>query len=381
MDDMKFIYMKKGAWILLVLMSAMLVFTGCSKKGDTQDNAVSEEGAGNASQSNAASGTQTGNTKLLQLGNYKGVEVPAMDLEVTEEELQEEIDKVLLDNAYFQEIEGKTVIEKGDFVNIDFRGLIDGEAFQGGTSQEGGYDLEIGSGSFIDGFEDQLIGKELGGFYELDLQFPETYHNPEVAGKPVVFEVTVNKIQEQIIPELTEEFAKEKMGYESVEDCKNSLQEELEAMKLEDAQMQKEYDVLEAIINDSEFETDEDEIEARTQEMMDTYEYYAAANNVDLATFLMLAMNGMSVEAFEAECRRTSEFSIKSELVIHAVEEAEGFTLSDEEYTKEAKAMLNEYGYKSLEEFEAAYTKEEIRESILRNQVVDFLVEQAVEKA
>ncbi len=259
--------------------------------------------------------------------------------------------------------------------------LIIADCSMGKLSREGGHDLEIGSGSFIPGFEDQLIGKELGGSYELNLQFPETYGNSELAGKPVIFEVTVNKIQEQIIPELTEEFAKEQMGYESVEDCKNSLKEELEAMKLEDAQMQKEYDVLEAIINGSEFETDEEEIEARTQEMMDTYEYYAAANNMGLADFLMFAMNGMSVEAFEAECRRTSEFSIKSELVIHAVEEAEGFTLSDEEYKQKAEAMLDEYGYKSLEEFEAAYTREEIRESILRNQVVDFLVEQAVEKA
>ncbi len=132
MEHMKFIYKKKRAGILLFLMSMMLVFTGCSKKGETQDNAASEEDAANASQSNAASGAQTGNTKLLQLGNYKGVEVPAMDLEVTEEELQKEIEKMLLDNAYLQEIEGKTVVEEGDFVNIDYRGLLNGEAFQGG---------------------------------------------------------------------------------------------------------------------------------------------------------------------------------------------------------------------------------------------------------
>lgn len=380
---MKFVYMRKRAWILIGLMSVMLVFAGCSKKGDTQDNAA--QGSEGGSQSNAGmesgSGTQTGTTKLIKLGEYKGVEVPAMDLEVTEEELQNEIDKVLLDYAYFQDIEGKTVVEEGDYVNIDFRGLLDGEAFQGGTSAEGGYDLEIGSGAFIPGFEDQLIGKELGGFYELDLQFPETYGNAELAGKPVIFEVTINKIEEHIIPELTEEFAKEGMGYKSVEDCKNSLREELEAMKLEDAKMQKEYDVLEAVINNSEFETAQDEIEAQAQEMIATYEYYASASGVDLATFLLFAMGGMSVEDFQEQCRRTSEFSIKSALVISAVEEAEGFTLSDEEYTQKAEAMLDEYGYKSLEEFETAYTREAIQENIMRNQVVDFLMEQAVETA
>lgn len=373
---MKFIYMGKRAWILTALVSAVLAFTGCSKKGGTQDNAA--QGTENASQSSAA---QTGSTKLLKLGEYKGVEVPAMDLEVTEEELQKEIDKVLLDYAYFQEIEGKTVIEKGDFVNIDFRGLMDGEAFQGGTSAEGGYDLEIGSGTFIPGFEDQLIGKELGGFYKLDLQFPETYGNAELAGKPVVFEVTVNKIEEQVIPELTEEFAREKMEYESVEDCVNSLREELGAMKLEEAQTQREYDVLEAVINNSEFAMAEDEIEAQAQSMMETYEYYASASGMDLEAFLMYAMGGMSVADFEAECRRTSEFGIKSGLVIEAVREAEGITLSDEEYTQKAEDMLEGYGYKSLEELEAAYTKETIQENILRNQVVDFLVGQAVEKS
>lgn len=382
--------MKKGICsknfvsVAAILLGTALLFTGCGKKtepeaagtGDGSGSAAAETG------SPSQTGSQAEATKLLKLGEYKGVEVPPMDLEVTEEDLQKEIDSVILSHAYYQEIEGKTVIEKGDVVNIDFRGLLDGEAFEGGTSGEGGYDLEIGSGSFIDGFEDQLIGKELGGFYSLDLKFPDPYlSNPSLAGKPVVFEVTVNKIQERIIPELTDEFARAELGYDTVEAFQTATREELEAIKRDEAQTQREYDVLKAAIDNSEFEVSEAEIEAQKDNMMATYEYYASANGMDLATFVLYFMGGMSVEDFEAECLRTAEFNVKSTLVIKAVMDAEGFSLTDEEYKKQAEEIMGGYGYDSLEAFEADYTKEGIMENILHNQVVDFLVEECMEKA
>ena len=139
--------------VAAMLLGVALIFTGCGKKTEP-------EGAGTNGGQEIGSPSQAGTgqgeaTKLLKLGQYKGVEVPPMDLEVTEEELQKEIDSVIQSHAYYQEIEGKTVIEEGDVVNIDFKGLLDGEAFEGGSSGEGGYDLEIGSGGFIAGFEEQ----------------------------------------------------------------------------------------------------------------------------------------------------------------------------------------------------------------------------------
>ena len=366
--------------VAAMLLGVALIFTGCGKKTEPEGTGTNGgQEIGSPSQAGTGQGEAT---KLLKLGQYKGVEVPPMDLEVTEEELQKEIDSVIQSHAYYQEIEGKTVIEEGDVVNIDFKGLLDGEAFEGGSSGEGGYDLEIGSGGFIAGFEEQLVGKELGGFYSLDLEFPDPYlNNPSLAGKPVVFEVTVNKIQERIVPELTDEFASAKLGYDTVEAFQTGTREELEAIKRDEAQSQREYDVLKAVIDNSEYEVSEAEIQAKKDTMIATYEYYASANGMDQATFVMFFMGGMSVEDFEAECLVTSEFNIKSTLAIKAIIEAEGFALTDEEYKSQAEEIMTGYGYDSLEAFEADYTKEEIVENILHNQVVDFLVKECVEKA
>lgn len=360
---------RKGIAAVLVL-SMMLAFAGCSKK-ETNEAAASTEGKGTV--------VETGTTELLKLGNYKGVEVEASDVEVTEDEVQDQVEYDLESNAYLQEIEGKTVIEEGDIVNIDYRGLIDGEEFEGGTSGEGGYDLEIGSGLFIEGFEDQLIGKELGGSYDLDLQFPEDYGKEELNGKPVIFEVTVNKIQERLVPELTDEFVQEKMGYDSVDAYREGVRQELESAKLDEAQSLKEYNVLSAVIGNSEFELAADEVEALKSSMVETYESYASVYGMDMDTFLAIFMGGTTMEDFEAECERTAEFRIKSNLIIDAVAEEEGITVSDEEYTQEAEKIMGDYGFDTLEDFEGQYTKEAIMENVRYNKTLNFLVGQAVE--
>ena len=185
---------KRWQWTAAFILSMALAVGGCGKKEEpVQDKTQTgvEENGGTETGEEAGAGTE-GATKLLALGDYKSIQVQAMDTEPTEEEEQREMDTLLEGYAELVEVEGKTVIEEGDVVNLDFRGLIDGEPFEGGTSGEGGYDLTIGSGKFIKGFEEQLVGKELGKSYDLDLAFPENYGNPELNGKPVVFQVTIN---------------------------------------------------------------------------------------------------------------------------------------------------------------------------------------------
>lgn len=368
---------KKWKWMAVLTMILVLALGGCKDK---------EEPAGEDSQTEAGeTGTENGETadageatKLLELGDYKAIQVPAMETEPTEEEVQQELDAILDEYSNLVEVEGKTVIEEGDVVNIDFRGLVDGEAFQGGTSGEGGFDLTIGSGQFIDGFEDQLIGKELGNSYDLNLVFPENY-NPELAGKPVVFEVTVNKIQEKILPELTDAFVQENLEYDSVEALKSGIQEEIRSQKEAVAQDKKYYDVITAVIEASSFAVSQAEIEEETNMIISSNESAAAAYGIDLETYLLYFMNGISVEEFEEQCRTTAEVRIKAALVVDAVSQAEAIGLSDAEYTQEAEALMGQYGFTSLEEFETAYTRDAILENLVYDKTVDFLVEQAEE--
>ena len=366
--------MKKG-WIMGALVLGMaLTATACGKKENS-----TEESTQTVEENRNSETTDENRTQLIQLGEYKGIQVPVMEIEPTEEELGQEIENMLESHGYLVEVEGKTVIEEGDVVNIDYRGLIDGEEFEGGTSREGGFDLTIGSGEFIAGFEEQLIGKELGGFYQLDLAFTENYRNKEVAGKPVIFEVTVNKIQERIIPELTDTFVQENLGLSSVDAYRESVEESLRLQKQENAQAKKEYDVLTGIVELSEFTVSEEEVQTEKEQIVAANEYSAAAYGMDMETYLYYFMNGISMEEFEKQCESTAEMRIKSALVIEAVAEAEQITVSDEGYVEKAEMMMGDYGFTSLEEFEKTYTREAIMENIVYNETVDFLVEQAVE--
>ncbi|MCI8417137.1 MAG: trigger factor [Lachnospiraceae bacterium] len=367
---------KRWQWTAAFILSMALAVGGCGKKEEpVQDKTQTgvEENSGTETGEEAGAGTE-GATKLLALGDYKSIQVQAMDTEPTEEEEQREMDTLLEGYAELVEVEGKTVIEEGDVVNLDFRGLIDGEPFEGGTSGEGGYDLTIGSGKFIKGFEEQLVGKELGKSYDLDLAFPENYGNPELNGKPVVFQVTINKIQEKIVPELTDTFVQENLEYDSVEALKTGIREELRTQKEAVALDKKYSDVLTALVEASSFEVSQAEIEAEKSRIISSNETMAAAYGIDLETYLLYFMNGISVEEFERQCETTADIRIKASLVVEAVAEAEAITMSDQEYTQEAEAMMGQYGFTSLEEFEAAYTKEVILDNLIYDKTMDFLI-------
>ena len=250
-------------------------------------------------------------------------------------------------------------------------GKLDGEVFEGGTSPEGGYDLLIGSGSFIDGFEDGLIGKEVGTSFELPLTFPETYTpNPDLAGQDVVFEVTVNAIEEETTPEWNDEFVQANTEYDSVdaymEGTRTSLQEQKDS--------QKEYYVMQAIVDDSEFACADSDIQSLVDTKTQQYESYASMYGMELADFLS------AVGVSEDSLKEDAQFQVQCALVIDAIAKAENMTISDEEYQTGLEDLAKQYSADSAEAFEEQYGKDEVVNSLLYDKVLDYVAEQAVIK-
>ena len=362
----------KKKWILTLVLAGVLALTAAcgNKKDEKQDSAKNE----------ASAESEEHKSKVVKLGNYKGVKAEAVSTEVTEDEIQAEIDALLAFYPATKPVEGKTVIEEGDTVNIDFVGRMDGETFEGGSSQDQGYDLTIGSGSFIAGIEEGLVGKEIGNTYELNLTFPDPYKpNPDFSGKDVVFEVTVYSIVEYMDAEWTDEFVQKYTSYDSIDAYKEGTRAELENEKIQNKPSEWQYQVFQAIAEDSEFEFDETELEGLKTNIVQEYQMYASFSGMELADFLQYYMNGISEDEFEQRAMEQAENQLKIQLVIDAVSAAEGISLTEEEYQEGLKGLAEEYGAESPEAFEEQYGREAIEDGLLYDKTVDFVVGQAVE--
>lgn len=360
----------KRRWIAVLALSAALALTAAC--GNSSD-AVEEESA------DTGIAAEYPDSSITKLGKYKGVEIAAVSTEVTDEEVQAQIDNLLASYPDSVPIEGKTVVEDGDIVNIDFVGKLDGEPFDGGSSNGEGYDLEIGSGSFIDGFEDGLIGKEVGTTFELPLTFPDPYTpNPDLAGQDVVFEVTVNAIVEHVTPEWNDEFAKEHTGFDTAAAYEEDLRTSLQQQKEQQADSQREYEAMQAVIADSEFDCSEEELQSLRDSRTQEYETYASYYGMELDDFLLGAMQ-MSREDFDSEVETWAEFQLKCTLAVDAIAKAENITVTEDEYQTGLQSLADEYGAESAESFEEQYGRSTIENSLIYDKVVDLVTEQAVE--
>lgn len=290
---------------------------------------------------------------------------------VTEAELEAYIQEVLERNGKLEERD--RAVQNGDTANIDFTGYLDGEPFEGGSDT--GYNLEIGSGGFIDGFEEGLIGAKKGETRSLELTFPEEYkRNPDMAGKAVVFEVKVNSVSEYVLPELTDDFVKEltEGEYTTVQEFK----EYAEALLAEEKQY---LAVIDYLVENSEFSgLNEEYIRASLDSMKSYYEMYAAMYGVDLELFMQL-MGVPDSEAFwsdmETEMRRLE----KERIVLYCVAKAEGITLTEEEFTTYAAEIAENYQL-TLEEFLEQNERKYVEQSILMERALEFLLDNVTEK-
>ncbi len=306
-------------------------------------------------------------TKCVTLGEYKGLTTEVK--EVTEADIDAMIEEALEAAGTTEEItEG--IVKEGDTVNIDYVGKKDGIAFEGGTAS--GYDLGIGSGQFIPGFEDGLIGVGVGDIVDLDLTFPETYHSEELAGQAVVFTVTVNYIHGDIVKPSVEDYAANN-DFESVEAFRTEVENELKAENETDA---KESIWLAAVANATVNEYPESEMNKAFANMKEYYSQFAAAYGVDLNT--LLEQLGSSEETFEDDMREYAEMAVAEKLIAIAIAEAENITVSDDEYNAKIDEYLATYTqYETKEEIEAVIDPDNLRDQLLMEKVLQFVMDSA----
>ncbi len=364
--------MRKYVKLALCGLAATMLIAGCSKKEETQETTAAAE-----TTEGTTSGTTSGTTaeemdlgKVTKLGTYKGVEVEMMDTSVTDEEVETRIQTMLDANPEYVEITDRPA-QNGDVVNIDYVGMKDGVAFDGGTAE--GYDLELGSGAFIDGFEDGLIGATVGSELSLNLTFPEQYHSADLAGQDVVFDVTVNSIEEKKEAVLDDNFVQRVSDFATVDEYRANTRSGLEQEKEEMADFQLENDAFMAALENSEFEVNQDAI----QEQYDNqYSYYSSM--VQMYGMTMedyISMLGMTQEEFEQEIRNAAELSIKQNLLVEAVAEAE--KLEVEETDREVVAA--QYGM-DVASMQSTYSAEAVDASALLYKVAAFIKDNAVIK-
>lgn len=327
-------------------------------------------GCGNASEKSLS---DINPDKYVTLGDYKGVEVTLDSIAVSENDIDEEINGVLKSAAERKEVTGRAV-QEGDIVNIDYEGKKDGVAFKGGTAQ--GYDLTIGSHVFIDGFEERLIGAKKGDTLDLNLTFPEGYRkNEELSGQPVVFTVTVNSIQEEIIPELTDEKAAElDSTAENVEEYRNNVRDRLATSNRQTAQNGALNDAFNIAYQNAEVKEVPDWLlEQKVDLLKQTAEQYASNYNMELAEFLSQYM-GQTEEEFNEECQAYGREAAQQSLVMYAIAKAEGLTLGDDERKTALSYYTKLFGYPSEEELAKDATFDEY---VLKERVVKFLLKNA----
>lgn len=357
--------MKKIWNVGICTIAAAMLLAGCSKSDKTDTTAAS------AAESTAAGETEEYVAEgSVKLGKYKGVEVTIAKADATDEEIDAQIQQILKANAENVAVEREAKL--GDVVNIDYKGIHNGEAFEGGTAE--GYDLELGSGGFIDGFEDGLVGVKKGDKKDLNLTFPDPYqNNPALAGEAVVFEVTVNSVMEKVIPEFNDAFVKKISPQDgTAEAYKQVLRDSITEQKKYDIETQRNIDLMEAIMSDSEIVCATDAVDAEYEAQL--AQFTSQAGMYGIAVEDMYGIYGMDEAGFKAELRELAKDVTKQKMVYEEIAKNENIAVTDEDRTNLAKAN----GFETADELIAAYSEDEVRVAALAQKVLDFLLENAV---
>lgn len=311
----------------------------------------------------------------VTLGEYKGLKVVLDPADVTDEEVDEEI-RTQMRYADLLETVTDGTVQEGDTANIDYVGKKGADAFEGGTAK--GYDLEIGSHTFISGFEEGLVGVAIGDTVDLPLTFPENYGNTELAGQDVVFTVTVNEVKRA--PELTDERADTLSDgeYTDAESYRESVRRTLEENKEAERESQIRGELLTQVANTSTItEYPQEMIDYSVASMESYYRSMAEQMSMEFEDFLS-AYLGMTPEVFQEQAELACQAILQQELYLKAIAEAEGIEVSDEELAAGAGELAPQYGYESGEEMLAAAGEAELRISLLQEKVLDFLVDNAL---
>ena len=310
----------------------------------------------------------------VTLGEYKGVEVKKAEAVVTDEDVENELTAARKKNGRLIDVEDGA-IEDGDNTIIDFTGYIDDKTFDGGAGTD--YPLVIGSHSFIEGFEDQLIGKKKGETCDVNVTFPAEYHADELAGKPAKFVVTIKEVKRNELPELNDEFASEVSDFDTLDEYKADIRKKLQEKKEQDAKVENENNVIEKVVENSQMELPQPMVDTQAREMVENYARRLQSQGLNINDYMKYT--GMTPEKLMEQMRPEAEKRIKTRLVLEKVVEVENVEVSDEKLDEQINEIAASYKLEGakLKEMMGEREKEQIREDLKVQAAIDLLVEQA----
>ena len=308
----------------------------------------------------------------FELGQYKGIEVAKVDYNVTDEEVDAKLNE--LQEKASRLVDSDKEIENGDTANIDLEGFKDGVAFEGGKAE--GHNLVIGSGSFIPGFEDQLVGKKAGEEVDVNVTFPADYHAEELAGAPVVFKVKVNAVKVKELPELNDDFAKDTSEFDTLEELKKSIKDRMEKDNEQRQKYETEDAVIKAVCENVKVDIPSGMIENETEDMLRNVESRLSYQGLKLDQYLK--MMGKTAEEVKKEYEPQAIEAIKSRLMLEAVIKAEKIEATEDEITEKVKEMAKNYGKSDDKEFmENENVRNYIKSGVESEKALEFLVKNA----
>ena len=308
-----------------------------------------------------------------ELGKYKGVEIKKIEYKVTDEDIEHELGHMQEHNSRLISVEDRPV-EKGDIANINFEGFVDGVAFEGGKAEN--HDLEIGSNTFIPGFEDQIIGMKIDEEKDIKVKFPDEYFSKDLAGKDATFKVKVNEIKKKELPTLDDEFAKDVSEFDTLKELKESIKKKQQEQNDERAKYETQDAVMKAVCENVKVDIPSGMIETETENMLKDMEQRLAYQGLKLDQYLQ--MMGKTREEMQKEYEPQAIEAIKSRLAIEAVIKAEKIEVPDIDVEEKMKEMAKNYGRENDEEFmKNENVKNYIKQGLESEKALEFLVENA----
>ncbi|MBO5065207.1 MAG: trigger factor [Clostridia bacterium] len=308
----------------------------------------------------------------VELKAYKGIKAEKEKVTVKKAEIKEEVEKALEKDAKLVAVEGKAA-KKGDIATIDFEGFLDGVAFEGGKGE--GYDLELGSGSFIPGFEDQVIGHKVDEEFDIDVTFPEDYGSEELAGKAVVFKIKLHKIMKKELPKYDDEFVKDVSEFDTIADYEKSLEEEIKTRKEAAANRAFENAVLDTLVDNVVAEIPAVMIEKEIDNQISEFEYNLRAQGLEFEMYLQYL--GMDVAALRENYKEGAEKQVKLRLALEKIVALENIEIADEDVETELKSYADAYGM-PIEKIKSLVSVKDVKADLACRKAMDLVKETAV---
>ena len=306
----------------------------------------------------------------VKLGQYKGLEAPKAEVKVMAADVNARLKEMADRNSRLVSVE--RAVKKNDTANIDFEGFDNGVAFDGGKGEN--FDLEIGSGSFVPGFEDQLIGMKAGQEKEIDITFPENY-TPELAGKPVVFKVKINEVKAKEVPAIDDEFAKDVSEFDTLKELKADMKKKMTEERKIAAQQAFEDALMKKVADGIEADIPEDMVKAQAERMLEGFKQQLASQGIPFEQYLQ--MTGMTNETFLAQAHQPALDQVRMDLAVEAIVKAEGLEASDEDVENEMKNIAEKYGM-DPESVKKYLPADQVKEQVIREKVIKVVADAGV---